>query len=227
MIHHLPAVLSSEEAACCRGRLEAAAWADGRATAGAQSVGAKHNLQLDEQAPEARELGELILGRLGRNPDFISAALPARVFPPLFNRYEDGMAFGAHIDNAIRVGGQPRTRLRTDLSCTLFLSDPGDYDGGELLIEDRFGAPAIKLPAGDMALYPASSVHRVAPVTRGARLAAFFWIQSMVRDDGQRALLHSLDQSIIRVRADLGDEHPEAVRLAGTYHNLLRMWAEV
>lgn len=226
MIHHLPAVLSAEEVAWCRGRLQAAGWVDGKSTAGAQSALAKANLQLDERSPEAREIRALILERLGRHPGFISAALPARVFPPLFNRYDQGMAFGAHIDNAIRVDSAGRARLRTDLSCTLFLSDPGDYEGGELVIEDAFGAPAIRLPAGDLVLYPASSVHRVTPVTRGSRWASFFWVQSMVRDDSQRALLHGLDQSIAHVRTELGDEHPTAVSLTGTYHNLIRMWAE-
>ena len=226
MIHHLAAVLSPEDVAWCRRRLQAAAWVDGRITAGAQSARAKSNLQLDERSSEAAELGELILERLGSHPGFISAALPARVFPPLFNRYDEGMGFGAHIDNAIRTDSARGRRVRTDLSCTLFLSEPDDYDGGELQIEDQPGAPSLKLPAGDMALYPATSVHRVTPVTRGTRWASFFWVQSMIRDNGQRALLHGLDRSIATVRADLGDDHPAAVRLTGTYHNLVRMWAE-
>lgn len=226
MIHHIPAVLSPEDLAHVRARLEASAWVDGAVTAGAQSALAKHNLQVPEDSAEARELGDLILDRLGRHPAFIAAALPARVFPPLFNRYETGMGFGAHVDNAIRFGGPHRARYRTDLSCTLFLSDPETYDGGELVIEGHLGAPQIKLAAGDMALYPASTVHRVNPVTRGARWASFFWVQSMIRDDGQRALLHGLDQSIQETRAELGDAHGAVVRLTGGYHNLLRMWAE-
>lgn len=227
MIHHLKGVLTAEEVADCRRRLEAAAWVDGKVTAGPQSSIAKRNLQLPEEAPEAQELGELILERLGRRADFIAAALPARVFPPLFNRYEAGMGFGAHIDNAVRVSGPRQARCRTDLSCTLFLSSPDEYDGGELIIEDRFGAPEIKLPAGDLVLYPASTVHRVAEVTRGARWASFFWVQSMVRDDRQRELLFDLDRSIGEARTALGDETAAVVRLTGTYHNLVRMWAEV
>jgi PKHD-type hydroxylase len=226
MILTLPQVLSAAEVADCRGRLDAAAWVDGKVTAGAQSARAKVNLQLSETAPEARALGDLILERLGRNPAFISAALPARVFPPLFNRYEVGMGFGDHIDNAIRFGGEHRQRYRTDLSCTLFLSEPEDYDGGELVISGPIGAQAFKLAAGDMVLYPASTVHRVSPVTRGARWASFFWIQSMIRADAQRDLLWELDQSIIDARARLGDDDETAIRLTGTYHNLLRIWAE-
>ena len=226
MIHTIPAVLSADDVAYCRAQLERATWIDGKVTAGVQSARAKTNLQIDQDGAEARAIGDLILDRLGAHPAFIAAALPARVFPPLFNRYEAGMGFDAHVDNAIRFGGRQGAPYRTDLSCTLFLNDPAEYEGGELQIEDQFGAPAVKLAAGDMVVYPASSVHRVTPITRGARLASFFWIQSMIRDDGQRALLHSLDQSIGETRLAMGDDHPAVLRLTGGYHNLLRMWAE-
>jgi len=223
----LPGVLDGLMVADCRRVLEAAAWVDGAVTAGAQSARAKANLQVPEDAPAIKPLQDLILGRLGRDPAFLSAALPLKVFPPLFNRYDQGMGFRAHIDNAVRFGGPDgRARYRTDLSCTLFLSDPGDYDGGELIVQDLFGEQSVKLNAGDMVLYPASSVHRVEPITRGSRWASFFWVQSMIRDDGQRALLHDLDRSIAEARAALGDDSETAVRLTGAYHNLLRMWSE-
>ena len=224
MLLTLPAVLSPEEVAASRAALLQADWRDGRITAGAQSALAKANLQLHADAPAARQVGELILERLGRHDGFLAAALPQRVFPPLFNRYDPGMGFGDHIDNAVRIGGEPARRYRTDLSCTLFLTDPADYDGGELAIDGQGG---VRLGAGDLLLYEASTVHRVTPVTRGSRLAAFFWVQSMVRDRGQRELLFDLDASIRTARGELGDDHPAAVRLAGTYHNLIRMWAEV
>ena len=225
MLAHIERVLTPEQVALCREKLAAAEWVDGRATAGTQSAQVKRNLQVAEDSPAARELGELILGGLGRNQDFVSAALPLRVFPPLFNRYEAGMGFGAHVDNAVRFAGP--VRFRTDVSCTLFLSDPDDYDGGELIVEDVYGEHAVKLAAGDMLLYPATSLHRVAPVTRGARWAAFFWAQSMVKSDEQRTLLHALDRSVQQLSAKLGQGDPEVVSLTGTYHNLLRMWAEV
>jgi len=225
MLTHVEAVLSPEQVALCRERLAASTWVDGRVTAGSQSATVKRNLQIAEDAPVARELGELILGALGRNEDFVSAALPLRVFPPLFNRYDAGMGFGAHVDNAIRFAGP--VRFRTDVSCTLFLSEPGDYDGGELIVEDAYGEHAVKLAAGDMILYPATSLHRVAPITRGARWAAFFWAQSMVKSDEQRALLYNLDRNVRRLGARLGQGDPEVVSLTGAYHNLLRMWAEV
>lgn len=224
MLIRIPAVLSPEEVAHCRTVLGAATWADGRATAGAQSALAKHNLQVPEDAPEARELGVLILGKLGRNEAFVAAGLPLRVFPPLFNRYDVGMGFGAHVDNTIRFAGS--VRFRTDLSATLFLSDPADYDGGELVVIDTYGEQAVKLPAGDMVLYPASSVHRVNPVTRGSRWASFFWAQSMVADDGRRALLYEMDRAIQALGRQVGLGDPSLVSLTGAYHNLLRMWTQ-
>ncbi|MBS0294690.1 MAG: Fe2+-dependent dioxygenase [Proteobacteria bacterium] len=225
MLLHIEAALSAEQVAHLRTVLETTPWVDGRVTAGAQSAQAKHNLQVPEDAPAARELGEIILTALGRNEAFVSGALPLRVFPPLFNRYDEGMGFDDHIDNAIRFGGG--VRFRTDLSATLFLSDPDDYDGGELVIEDAYGEHAVKLPAGDMIVYPASSVHRVMPVTRGSRWASFFWVQSMVREDGRRTELWRMDQALGQIRAELGDRHPAVIQLTGTYHNLLRAWAEV
>jgi PKHD-type hydroxylase len=224
MLVHLEKVLSPQQVAGCRDRLAAEAWVDGRVTAGEQSARVKNNLQVPEDSPGARELGGMILSALGRNPAFVSAALPLRVFPPLFNRYDEGMGFGAHVDNAIRFAGA--VRFRTDVSATLFLSDPGDYDGGELIVEDAYGEHAVKLAAGDLILYPASSVHRVAPITRGSRWAAFFWAQSMVRDDGQRTLLHDFDNTIQTLSAKVDQGDAEVVRLAATYNNLLRMWAD-
>ena len=226
MLLAIPRVLTEAQVARCLARLEDAKWVDGRMTAGHLSAKAKHNLQVAEGTPEAREMGEVIVTALERNPLFMSAALPVRVFPPLFNRYEPGMAFGAHVDNAIRqVAGSP-LRVRTDLSATLFLSRPEDYEGGELVVDDTYGAHAVKLPAGDMILYPATSLHRVNPVTRGARLAAFFWVQSMVRDDGERSLLFDLDMAIGRV-SEASAENPGVVALTSCYHNLLRRWAQV
>jgi PKHD-type hydroxylase len=225
MIVHVEGVLTPDQVALCRDKLQAAAWVDGRVTAGEQSARAKRNLQVPEESETARELGDLILGSLGRNPPFVSAALPLRVFPPLFNRYDEGHAFDTHVDNAIRFAGP--VRFRTDLSCTLFLTDPDDYDGGELIVEDAYGEHAIKLPAGDLILYPATSLHRVAPITRGSRWSSFFWAQSMVRADEQRTLLYGLDNTIQALSVKVGQGDPEVVALAGTYNNLLRMWAEV
>ncbi|MBE7218849.1 MAG: Fe2+-dependent dioxygenase [Caulobacteraceae bacterium] len=226
MLTAIPHVLSSEQVAHARAALERAAWVDGRVTAGAQSAGVKRNLQIREDDPLSRELQALILQALGANELFVSAALPLRVFPPLFNRYDAqaGHAFGAHVDNAIRfAGGQ---RFRTDVSCTLFLTDPADYDGGELVVEDTYGEQVVKLPAGHMIVYPGTSLHRVEPVTRGSRWASFFWAQSMVADDGRRALLHGLDRSVIEAREKLGDQDATVLRLTATYHNLLRQWAD-
>lgn len=230
MIVHVEGVLTPDQVAECRTRLAAATWVDGRVTAGQQSARAKHNLQVPEDSPVARELGDMILGALGKTPTFVSAGLPLRVFPPLFNRYDEGMTFHTHVDNAIRfanVGSAGLVRYRTDLSCTLFLTDPADYDGGELIVEDAYGEHAVKLPAGDLILYPASSLHRVAPITRGSRWSSFFWAQSMVRSDEQRTLLYDLDNTIQRLSAKVGQGDPDVVALTGTYNNLLRTWAEV
>lgn len=227
MLIRIPAVLSQDDVAQARETLAGGDWVDGRVTAGAQSALAKHNLQIPETAAQARALGETILTALGRNPLFVSAALPLRVFPPLFNRYDAGMKFDMHVDNAIRFSKDAGVRYRTDLSATLFLSDPDDYDGGELIIEDTYGEHAVKLAAGDMILYPATSLHRVAPITRGSRWASFFWIQSMVREDARRTLLFDLDQSVQALSGRLGVDDPQVISLTGAYHNLVRMWAEV
>ena len=228
MMVHIPNVLTAEQVARCRAVMEKAAWVDGRITAGHQSAQVKHNLQLPEAAPEARELGDMVVQALGRNPLFVSAVLPKQVFPPLFNRYDAsaGHGFGNHVDNAIRYLPDRSGRIRTDLSATVFLSDPKDYDGGELIVEDTYGEHAVKLPAGDMVLYPSTSLHRVEPVTRGSRVASFFWIQSMVRDDGQRTLLLEMDAAIRSLAGNVGDKDPSIVALTGTYHNLLRRWAD-
>ena len=226
MLLTIPNVLTAEQVASARGELGHAEWTDGRVTAGHQSTRVKHNLQLPEDHPAAREIGEQIIGALQRHALFISAALPLRVFPPLFNRYEGGQAFGNHVDNAVRqVPGTPH-QIRTDLSATLFFTGPDEYDGGELVVEDTYGIHSVKLPAGHMVLYPSSSLHHVRPVSRGARIASFFWIQSMVRDDGERTLLFDLDTAIQRVNVDVPD-HPSAVQLTGVYHNLLRRWADL
>jgi PKHD-type hydroxylase len=226
MLLTIPDVLTPEQIQLIRPKLDAAEWVDGRVTAGHQSAMAKDNVQLREDSTLAREVGEIILNALGKNNLFISAALPLRVFPPLFNRYSGGQSFGTHVDNAIRqVTGTP-LRIRTDLSATLFFSNPDEYDGGELVIEDTYGIHTVKLPAGQMVLYPSSSLHHVRPVTRGARVSSFFWIQSMIRDDGQRTLLFDLDVATQRIAADV-PSHPSAVQLTGIYHNLLRRWAEM
>ena len=224
MLVHIPDVLTREELDAVQSRLTSARWGDGRVTAGPQSARVKNNLQLAEDSDEARELGEIVLRALQRNALFMTAALPRSVFPPLFNRYESGMSFGAHVDNAIRPLPRSPRSIRTDLSATLFLND--DYDGGELLIDDTLGARSIKLPQGHMILYPATTLHRVAPVTRGARLAAFFWIQSMVKDEGERRLLFDLDRAIVELGQGSPD-HPAVARLTAVYHNLVRKWGEV
>ncbi len=226
MLLHIPDVLTDEQVAEARLALDRAEWIDGRTTAGHQSARVKHNRQLDERDPTARALGNAILSALERHPLFVAAALPRRIFPPLFNRYEAGEAFGSHVDNSIRqMPGTPH-RIRTDLSATLFFSEPADYDGGELLVEDTYGVHSVKLPAGHLLLYPSTSLHNVRPVTRGARVASFFWIQSLVRDDSARTLLFDLDAAIQRVSAELPD-HPAAVQLTAVYHNLLRRWADL
>jgi PKHD-type hydroxylase len=226
MLLHIPDVLNSAQIAGARRALDDADWVDGRVTAGFQSAKAKNNLQLPEDHPVARQLGEMIIAALERSPLFVSAALPLRVFPPLFNRYGRGHAFGTHIDNAIRQAKNSPLRIRTDLSATLFLNGPDDYEGGALTIEDRYGTQSVRLPAGHMVLYPASSLHHVTEITRGERIAAFFWIQSMVRDDAQRTLLFDLDSAIQSVSTDVPD-HPATVQLTGVYHNLIRAWAEL
>jgi PKHD-type hydroxylase len=226
MVLQIPDVLNAEQVAQARRLLDSADWVDGRVTAGLQSARVKDNLQLPEDHPVARQLGEVILASLGRNPLFVSAALPLRVFPPLFNYYRGGQSFGNHVDNAIRQARTTGATVRTDLSATLFLTDPDEYDGGELMVEDTYGVHSVKLPSGHMVLYPASSLHKVTPVTRGARVSSFFWIQSMLRDDGKRTLLFDLDTAIQRLTLDLPD-HPAAVQLTSVYHNLLRRWAEV
>jgi PKHD-type hydroxylase len=228
MLVTIPAILNPDEVAHARRLLGGANWEDGRSTAGAQSALSKFNQQLRHDAPEAVEIGTAIRAGLGRNAVFMSAALPKAIFPPLFNRYgaAEGHRFGNHVDNAVRYLPDGSGRIRTDLSATIFLSDPESYDGGELAIEDTYGVHQVKLPAGDMILYPATSLHRVEPVTRGERLASFFWIESMVRDDGQRSLLLDMDVAVRGLAARCGDDDPNVVSLTGCYHNLLRRWAD-
>jgi PKHD-type hydroxylase len=222
----IPDVLTAEQVAQARAVLSAAEWVDGRVTAGHQSSRTKDNVQIPENHSSARQLGELIMNALGQNALFISAALPSRVFPPLFNRYSGGQSFGMHVDNAIRQVTATGNRMRTDLSATLFFAHPDEYDGGELVVEDSYGTHSVKLPAGHMVLYPSTSLHHVRPVTRGARVSSFFWIQSMIREDSQRTLLFDLDMAIQRLNRDMAD-HPSAVQFTGIYHNLLRQWAEL
>jgi PKHD-type hydroxylase len=226
MMVHIPKVLTAEQVARCRAVMEKAAWVDGRVTAGHQSAQVKNNLQLPEGSPEARDLGNMVIEALARSNLFMSAVLPKQVFPPLFNRYDAGMTFGSHVDNSIR--GIPGTgmRIRTDISSTLFISSPEDYDGGELVVEDTYGTHSVKLPAGDMIVYPATSLHNVTPITRGSRIASFFWSQSMIRDESKRSLLFDMDMAIIKLGRD-HPEHPSAVELTAVYHNLLRQWAEL
>ncbi len=228
MLVHIPNVLTAEELAHCRRALQASPWVDGRLTAGDQAAKSKNNLQIPVDSDESRELGEIVLNALARNPTFNSAVLPLRVLPPMFNRYDVGMTFGAHVDNAIRtVPGTGGMRMRADISSTLFLTDPQDYDGGELVVEDTYGMQSVKLPAGDMVVYPSSSLHRVEPITRGSRWGSFFWSQSMVKDDGLRAMLYDLDIAIIETRRQLDDDNPAVLGLVNHYHNLLRRWAEL
>ncbi|HEV8688738.1 MAG TPA: Fe2+-dependent dioxygenase [Ideonella sp.] len=224
MIVQIPGVLTPEQVEAARAALLAAPWVDGLATAGHQGAQVKRNRQLAEGSPLARELGGRVLAALERNPLFISAALPSEVYPPMFNRYEGGETFGTHVDNAVRLLPGTARKLRTDLSATLFLTGPESYDGGELLIEDTYGAHSVKLSAGDLVLYPSSSLHRVEPVTRGVRLASFFWVQSLVTDDGGRSLLFDLDTAIQRL-AQTGADEAARLQLTGCYHNLLRRWA--
>lgn len=226
MILDIPDVLTPSQLVEARRLLDTAEWVDGKVTAGHQAARAKDNQQIPATHPVARQVGELILRALAQNPLFTAAALPLHILPPMFNRYTGGQQFGSHVDGSIRQIPGTGHRLRTDLSCTLFFAEPSDYDGGELVIEDTYGAKRVKLPAGHLVLYPATSLHHVTPVTRGARLCSFFWIQSMIRDDGKRALLFDLDQGIQRVGATLPAD-PAVVQLTGVYHNLLRQWAEM
>ncbi len=226
MLLTIPDVLTQEQVKIARAKLDAAEWVDGRVTAGYQAQRVKENLQLPEGHPVAVELGEMVLQGLARSPLFMSAALPLRVFPPMFNRYTGGGHFGTHVDTAIRQMVTTGQRIRTDVSATLFLTAPEEYDGGELIVEDTYGAHSVKLPAGHMVLYPATSLHRVEPVTRGARVSSFFWVQSMIRSDADRAMMLDLDTAIQRLAVEVPGS-PVGVQLTGVYHNLLRRWAEM
>jgi len=228
MLLHIPEVLTLAQQQVFCDKLASAPWADGRVTAGYQSAQAKDNAQLDEQHPIARELGAIVTDAVLRHPTFFASALPRHIYPPLFNRYSGGQQFGFHVDNAIRYdrSREPAMPIRTDLSATLFLAGPDEYDGGELVIEDNFGTHAVKLPAGDLVLYPASSLHKVQPVTRGARVACFFWIQSLVRDDAQRRILFDLDVAIQTLTQNPASDQGALLALTGVYHNLLRQWGE-
>lgn len=240
MLIEIPRVFSPDQVREFRAHLEAAEWVDGRVTAGPQSAAVKDNAQLPENHPVAREIGAAIVSALERHPLFVAAALPARIFPPLFNRYAGGQSFGTHVDNAIRQITGTGHRIRTDLSATLFFADPHEYEGGELVLEDTYGVQQVKFPAGSMVLYPSTSLHHVQPVTRGTRLCSFFWIQSMVRDDARRTLLFDLDMAIQQLNQSLNEgpmageyavvqdrQNAVAVQLTGIYHNLIRQWAEI
>lgn len=226
MLIAIPDLLDAAGVSRVRGIVDAGEWVDGNVTSGPQAALAKRNAQLAEGSPAHREAGALVLDALGKSPLFVAAALPLKVFPPLFNRYAGGQAFDTHVDNAVRIQRGSEFRVRSDLSMTVFLEDPDAYDGGELLIEGQFGAQSVKLPAGHAVLYPSSSLHRVEPVTRGCRVASFFWIQSMVRDDGARRILFDLDQAVQRLGGQLGQGDASVVGLTGVYHNLLRRWAD-
>ena len=226
MLLHIPAVLTPDELKHARALLLAAPWHDGRATAGQQAVSVKHNLQLAPESDAARELAALVRQALFRHPLYMSAALPQTLMTPMFNCYQGGMTYGNHVDNAIRRDPLSGQSIRTDVSCTLFFSDPEEYEGGELVVEDTYGAHSVRLPAGDAILYPSTSLHRVEPVTTGARLASFMWTQSMVRSDSRRAMLFDIDMAILQLRQKVGD-CTEVMSLTATYHNLLREWAEV
>jgi len=226
MLITIPDVLTQEQVRIARAKLDAADWVDGKVTAGYQAQRVKDNHQLPEGHPVAVELGEMVLTGLARSPLFMSAALPLKVFPPMFNRYTGGGHFGTHVDTAIRQMATTGQRIRTDVSATLFLTSPEEYDGGELIVEDTYGVHSVKLPAGHLVVYPATSLHRVEPVTRGARISSFFWVQSMIRSDADRAMLLELDASIQRLAVEL-PASPLGVQLTGVYHNLLRRWAEM
>lgn len=226
MLIAIPDLLSAAEVAALRGLIDAAEWVDGSVTAGHQSKLAKDNMQLPEDHETTRRAGQMVLDALARSPLFMAAALPLKVYPPLFNSYSGGQRFGTHVDNAIRIGANGTLRVRADLSMTVFLEAPENYEGGELTVETAFGVQQVKLPAGHAVLYPSSSLHRVEPVTSGRRVASFFWIQSMVRDDAARSALFDLDQSIQTLAGAVGLDDPSLVRLTGVYHNLLRRWAD-
>ncbi len=226
MLIAIPDLIDAAGVAAIRAVIDPADWVDGNITSGHQSALAKRNLQLPEDGAAARQAGQMVLEALGRSPLFIAAALPLKIFPPLFNSYAGGQKFGVHVDNAVRIQAGTGFRVRSDLSITVFLEEPDAYDGGELTIETQFGVQQVKLPAGHAVLYPSSSLHRVEPVTRGRRVASFFWLQSMVRDDGARQMLFDLDRSVQGVAAAMGQDHDEVIRLTGVYHNLLRRWAD-
>ena len=226
MLIAIPGLLDASGVARVRGIVDGGEWVDGNVTSGPQAALAKKNEQLVEASAAAREAGGIVLDALGKSPLFIAAALPLKIFPPLFNRYAGGHEFGTHVDNAVRIQRGSEFRVRSDLSITVFLEDPGEYEGGELLVEGQFGAQSVKLPAGDAILYPSSSLHKVTPVTRGCRVASFFWIQSMVRDDGARRLLFDLDSAVQRLAGQLGQDDRSVVELTGVYHNLLRRYAD-
>lgn len=224
MLLHVPGILQGDELARMRAALEAADWADGRETVGVQGARVKRNQQLVESSPLRAELARIVLTALSRSPLYFAAALPLKTLTPRFNRYAGGGEYGFHVDGAVMHAGDGE-HVRSDVSCTLFLNEPGEYDGGELVISDTYGEHEVKLPAGDLILYPSSSLHRVVPVTRGARLASFFWVQSMVRDDARRGMLLEMDGAIERLRCS-GADADAVLRLTGVYHNLLRQWAE-
>ncbi len=226
MLIAIPDLLEPEALSAVRALIDAAEWVDGNVTSGHQSALAKNNLQLPEDGEAAQKAQQIVFDAVGKNPLFIAAALPQRIFPPLFNSYAGGQAFGTHVDNAIRIRKGTTFRVRSDLSMTVFLEDPDAYDGGELTVETTFGVQQVKLPAGHAVLYPSSSLHRVEPVTRGRRVASFFWIQSMVRDDAARQLLFDIDSSIQQLAGQLGHDNAQVIRLTGVYHNLLRRWAD-
>lgn len=225
MLLRVPQVLNAEELKQVHAVLNDADWTDGKITAGTQSAQVKRNIQLPETSELAEQARQIVLKALSRNALFFSAALPKKIYPPMFNQYKNGMDFGAHIDNAVRTHAISGVHVRTDISCTLFLEAPENYDGGELVVEDTYGQKAVKLPAGDMVLYPGTSLHQVRPVTSGARLACFFWVQSMIRDDARRTLLFDMDAAIVTLREQIGD-NAAVIRLTGNYHNLIRMWAD-
>ncbi|MBR1139812.1 Fe2+-dependent dioxygenase [Bradyrhizobium denitrificans] len=228
MLICVPGILSKDDVAKFRHIMDSSDWEDGRSTAGAQSAMVKRNEQLPPDSEVARKLGHRIISAMTANPRFLAAAIPQHIFPPLFNRYaaDSGHHFGIHVDNAVRGDKLTGLRIRTDLSVTLFLSEPEEYDGGELVIEDLYGSHEVKLPAGDLVLYPASSLHMVTPVTRGVRIASFFWLQSMIRDPLARSMIFDLDTTIQDLSRRMGRDDPEMVRLTGLYHNLIRYWAE-